>query len=113
MPLLKVQEPRQPNAAIAAVSRGNRFANSIGRFFETPGRVDRVTMLSGVEQEWPYEFTQIGAKWVTLGFLVFPLRCRCLTAKLRGALLFGVPLSSDDLAQELALPGLLRRTHAT
>ena len=29
MPLLKVQEPEASNAAIAAVSRGNRFANSI------------------------------------------------------------------------------------
>src|SRR4029434_2739520 len=28
MPLLKVQEPGESNAAIAAVSRGKRFANS-------------------------------------------------------------------------------------
>jgi len=35
MPLLKVQEPGESNAAIAAVSRGNRFANSIPRVFET------------------------------------------------------------------------------
>ena len=35
MPLLKVQEPGELNAAIAAVSRGNRFANSIRRFCET------------------------------------------------------------------------------
>jgi hypothetical protein len=29
MPLLKVQEPGEANAAIKAMSRGNRFANSI------------------------------------------------------------------------------------
>src|SRR5215831_4835667 len=32
MPLLKVQEPGESNTAIAAVSRGNRFANSIPSF---------------------------------------------------------------------------------
>jgi hypothetical protein len=35
MPLLQVQEPGESNAAIAAVSRGNRFANSIRAVFKT------------------------------------------------------------------------------
>src|ERR1043166_6045323 len=39
MPLLKGQEPGESNAAIATVSRGNRFANRIRRFSETKGRM--------------------------------------------------------------------------
>src|SRR5262245_44229226 len=35
MPLLKGQEPGESNTAIAAVSRGNRFANSIRSFVST------------------------------------------------------------------------------
>ena len=45
MPLLKVQEPGESNAAIAAVSRGNRFANSIRPFDETTA-LDPVNQLS-------------------------------------------------------------------
>ena len=41
MPLLKVQEPGEANAAIKAMSRGNRFANSIRPFaaHETQGAI--------------------------------------------------------------------------
>jgi len=38
MPLLKVQEPGEANAAIKAMSRGNRFANSIRPLNETQGQ---------------------------------------------------------------------------
>jgi hypothetical protein len=46
MPLLKGQEPGESNAAIAAVLRGNRLANSITTVFETVEKLVLVTKLS-------------------------------------------------------------------
>jgi hypothetical protein len=40
MPLLKGQEPGEANTAIAAVSRGNRFANSIRALTVRAGQKD-------------------------------------------------------------------------